>query len=71
MHNGTLIADFQNTAERVPMVSFGFGAPPELYDRMVDTAKECGTSVAGLCRTALTSYLDGLEAEDDMERARR
>lgn len=38
-----------------------FYAPPDLHDRIVDTAQECGTSVAGFCRTAVAAYLESLE----------
>lgn len=54
------------TVERVeqpPMEVVTFYTPSDVYDRMIATAKECGTSASALCRVALKDYLERLETE--------
>lgn len=73
MHTGISIEDCELAVDRatgkkpifttVPLVPVGFGVAPELHDRMVDTAVECGTSLSELCRVAIAFYLDRLEGE--------
>lgn len=56
---------------KTPGTPVSFTAPPELYERIKKTAKDVDTNVSELCRVAMTSYLDHLEEECDLERDRR
>jgi hypothetical protein len=49
--------------ERIPRVMVGFGALPADYDRITDTARECGVPIAEFCRQAISHYLDYLESQ--------
>jgi hypothetical protein len=81
MITGNLIDDLNVAVDRatgrreihakVPKIPVIFSAEPELYDRLTKTTTEVGTSMAELCRTAVTSFLGGLEEESDLERDRR
>jgi hypothetical protein len=76
-HTGQLIPDLENVAGRItkrpareaePRMAIAFYVAPAVHERIEKTAIECGTTISAFCRTALTSYLDGLEEESDMER---
>lgn len=78
MHTGTLINDLLDQAQiagtkaaKEPRIPVCFSVSPALYDRLTTTAKECGANVSQFCRVGMASYIDGLEEESEMERARR
>jgi hypothetical protein len=79
-HTGQLIPDLENVAGRItkrpareaePRMAIAFYVAPAVHERIEKTAIECGTTVSAFCRTALTSYLDELEEEPELERDRR
>lgn len=39
----------------------GFGVLPAEYDKLTNTAKECGVGIAAFCRQALEHYMEHLE----------
>ena len=46
-----------------PRISVSFYVSTKAYDRLKETARECGTSLSEFCRAAVAFYLEHLEAE--------
>jgi hypothetical protein len=50
--------------DQPPRVMVGFGLRPAEYDKLANTARECGVGIAAFCRQALEYYLEHLDTLD-------
>ena len=75
-YDGKLIESLMNTVQldaytatrplrdTEPRISVSFYVSTKAYDRLKETARECGTSLSEFCRVAVAFYLEHLETED-------